>query len=122
VRDYIHVTDLADAHVKALAHLLGSGESRSLNLGTGRGYSVLEVLEAVRRVCGRPVPVVDAPRRPGDSPILVADASAAAEILGWRPKLSDLETILATAVRWERRRKTTTPAATRRAAAGETSP
>jgi UDP-arabinose 4-epimerase len=104
VRDYVHVTDLADAHVKALAHLQGGGESHSLNLGTGRGYSVLEVLDAVRRVCGRPVPVVDAPRRSGDSPSLVADATQAAKVLGWHPKFSDLETILDSATRWERRR------------------
>jgi UDP-arabinose 4-epimerase len=100
VRDYVHVTDLADAHVRALAHLLRGGESRAFNLGTGRGHSVLEVLAAVAQVCGRTVPVVDAPRRPGDGPILVADATEAARVLGWQPAHSDLQTILKTALRW----------------------
>jgi UDP-arabinose 4-epimerase len=104
VRDYVHVTDLADAHVRALAHLLGGGESRAFNLGTGRGYSVLEVLATVAQVCGRAVPVVDAPRRLGDSPILVADATEAHTVLGWQPAHSDLPTILQTAAGWMSKR------------------
>jgi UDP-arabinose 4-epimerase len=104
VRDYVHVTDLADAHVRALTHLLRGGESRAFNLGTGRGYSVLEILAAVAQVCGRTVPVVDAPRRLGDSPILVADATAAARVLGWQPAHSDLQTILKTALDWVNKR------------------
>jgi UDP-arabinose 4-epimerase len=104
VRDYVHVADLADAHVRALAHLTQGGQSRAFNLGTGRGHSVLEVLAAVARVCGRPVPVVAAPRRPGDSPTLVADASDAQTLLDWRPWRSDLATILRTALAWERKR------------------
>jgi UDP-arabinose 4-epimerase len=104
VRDYVHVADLADAHVRALAHLTSRGPSRAFNLGTGRGYSVLEVLAAVAQVCGRTVPVVEAPRRPGDSPILVADATEAASVLGWHPWQSDLDTIIRTALDWERRR------------------
>ena len=102
VRDYVHVADLADAHVRALAHLIQGGQSRAFNLGTGRGHSVLEVLAAVARVCGRPVPVVAAPRRPGDSPTLVADASDAEKLLDWRPWRSDLATIIRTALAWER--------------------
>jgi UDP-arabinose 4-epimerase len=104
VRDYVHVADLADAHVRALAHLLRGGQSRAFNLGAGRGYSVLEVLAAVAQVCGRPVPVVEAPRRLGDSPILVADATYAKSVLGWQPRRSDLGTILKSALDWERKR------------------
>lgn len=104
VRDYVHVTDLADAHVRALAHLLRGGESRAFNLGTGRGYSVLEILAAVAQACERPVPSLKAARRVGDSPILVADATEAANVLGWRPRWSDLHTILKTATAWQMKR------------------
>ena len=100
VRDYVHVTDLADAHVRALEHLLGGGESMAINLGTGRGHSVREVLDAVERIAGTPVPSRAAPRRPGDPPRLVADAARAAAVLGWRPRLSDLDSIVGTAWRW----------------------
>ena len=117
VRDYVHVADLADAHVRALAHLTHGGQSRAFNLGTGRGHSVLEVLAAVARVCGRPVPVVAAPRRPGDSPTLVADATDAEKLLEWQPWRSDLATIIRTALDWERQRNPTpSPVALRRAA------
>jgi UDP-glucose-4-epimerase GalE len=117
VRDYVHVADLADAHVRALAHLTQGGQSRAFNLGTGRGHSVLEVLAAVARVCGRPVPVVAAPRRPGDSPTLVADATDAEKLLEWQPWRSDLATIIRTALDWERQRNPTpSPVALRRAA------
>ncbi len=104
VRDYIHVTDLADAHVRALEDLLAGGASGVLNLGTGRGYSVREVVRAVEAVGGRPVPVREAPRRAGDPPVLVADAARAMARLGWRPGHSSLEEIVASAWRWHERR------------------
>ena len=104
VRDYIHVTDLADAHVRALADLAAGGAGGALNLGTGRGISVREVIAAVERVTGRPVPRREAPRRPGDPPELVADPGLAAARLGWRPRHSDLDTIVRTALAWETRR------------------
>ncbi len=100
VRDYIHVTDLAWAHVLALKHLEGGGESQAYNLGIGRGYSVREVVEICRRVTGREIPVREAPRRPGDPAILVADASRARRELGWQPKFTGLEAIVETAWRW----------------------
>ena len=101
IRDYIHVTDLADAHVRAAEHLAGGGESGALNLGTGRGTSVAELVEAVSRVSGRPVPTLEAPRRAGDPPILYAEAGRAAQLLGWRPTLSSLDRIIETALAWE---------------------
>ncbi|MGD0498225.1 MAG: UDP-glucose 4-epimerase GalE [Bryobacteraceae bacterium] len=100
IRDYIHVTDLADAHVRALRHLLGGGDSASLNCGTGTGHSVKQVVEAVEAVSGRRVPVEYAPRRQGDAPALVADARRIRETLGWEPRYSSIETIAATAWRW----------------------
>jgi len=105
VRDYIHVTDLAAAHVRALDHLLGaSGESRAFNLGTGSGYSVRQVLDAVEAASGARNIGRSAPRRPGDPPALVADAAAAAHILGWAPKHSGLAEIVGTALDWHRSR------------------
>ncbi len=104
VRDYIHVTDLAWAHVLALKHLEGGGESRVYNLGIGRGYSVREVVEVCRRVTGREIPLREAPRRPGDPAILVADPSRAMRELGWKPKFTDLEPIVETAWRWLRKK------------------
>lgn len=103
VRDYIHVTDLVEAHFKALARLEARGESEAFNLGTGKGYSVREVIAAAERATGRKVPVKAGPRRPGDPPELVADSRKAREILGWEPRHSDLETILRTA--WNFHRK-----------------
>jgi UDP-arabinose 4-epimerase len=100
VRDYIHVTDLADAHVRSLEYLRGGGESRAFNLGTGRGHSVREIISSVERVSGRPVTAHETPRRPGDPAILVADARAAREVLGWNPIHSDLEMIVRTAWHW----------------------
>ena len=100
VRDYIHVTDLAEAHVLALRYLLEGGESTALNLGTGQGHSVREVIAAVERVGGREVSVREGPRRPGDPPVLVADATKANAVLGWRPKYGGLDGIVATAWRW----------------------
>jgi UDP-glucose 4-epimerase len=103
VRDYIHVLDLAEAHVLALEHLLATGESGVFNCGYGRGYSVLEVLDAVREVTGVDFPVEYAGRRAGDPPALVADSRRIRDRLGWRPRLDDLHRIVETAWRWERR-------------------
>jgi len=86
LRDYIHVNDLADAHVRALQHLERGGESVALNLGTGKGNSVLEVIHAAEAATGRPVRRKIGPRRPGDPPVLVADASKAQQVLGWTAK------------------------------------
>jgi UDP-glucose-4-epimerase GalE len=100
VRDYIHVADLADAHVLALDHLLAGGASAAVNLGTGRAYSVREVIAAAERVTGKRVPRREMPRRAGDPPVLVADSSRARSLLGWQPHRSDLETIIRTAWTW----------------------
>jgi UDP-glucose 4-epimerase len=103
VRDYIHVEDLADAHLRALDHLREGGTSAVLNCGYGHGYSVREVLDAVERVAGMRLRVVDAPRRAGDPPALAADAGLIARTLGWRPRHDDLDFIVRTALDWERR-------------------
>lgn len=103
VRDYVHVSDLADAHNRALSYLSAGGPSDVFNLGTGRGYSVMELADAVSRVAGKPVPRVMAPRRAGDPPRLVASAEKAKQVLGWHPQHSDLETILSTAWAWFQR-------------------
>jgi UDP-arabinose 4-epimerase len=104
VRDYIHVGDLAEAHERALAHLLEDRPSACLNVGTGRGHSVREVIRAVQSVTDRRVPVMNSPRRAGDPPTLIADPRRATEVLGWQPRTVDLETIVATAVRWHESR------------------
>lgn len=103
VRDYVHVSDLADAHNQALSYLSDGGASDVFNLGTGRGYSVMELADAVSKVAGKPVPRVMAPRRAGDPPRLVASAGKAKQVLGWQPQQSDLETILSTAWAWFQR-------------------
>jgi UDP-glucose-4-epimerase GalE len=100
IRDYIHVTDLGNAHVKALEYLLAGGDSVALNLGTGNGYSVREVITAVERVSGRPVPAKLSPRRAGDPAELVADAGKARQLLGWTPEHSSLDNIVSTAWSW----------------------
>lgn len=100
VRDYIHVSDLAAAHVKALETLLNGSPSLALNLGTGRGHSVREVIRAVETVGQRPVRIKNAPRRPGDPPVLVADAGLAGRVLSWTPAFPDLESIVRTAWDW----------------------
>jgi UDP-arabinose 4-epimerase len=104
IRDYIHVQDLAEAHVKAITHLLSGGGSLELNLGTGMGHSVREVIAAAERVTGRRIPQREAPRRAGDPPALVAEVSRAREALGWIPALSEIDSILATAWAWHSRR------------------
>ena len=94
IRDYIHVSDLADAHVLAMRHLLAGGDPVALNLGNGRGASIREVIRMVEAVSGRVVPVQMGERRPGDPPALVGDPSSAQRLLGWRPARGDLETII----------------------------
>ncbi len=94
VRDYIHVADLATAHLAALARLEGGGEGGRWNLGTGQGVSVRDVLDAVGRITGRPVPAIEAPRRDGDPPALVARSQRARDDLGWVPEASDLDRIV----------------------------
>ncbi len=101
IRDYIHVADLADAHARALDHLENGGVSTHINLGNGVGFSVLEVIEAARRVTGRPIAISMAPRRPGDPPQLIADATKAWEVLGWKPQIADIEEIIRTAWDWK---------------------
>ncbi|EEE02767.1 UDP-glucose 4-epimerase GalE [Burkholderia multivorans] len=102
VRDYVHVSDLADAHVKATAYLCRGGNSVALNLGTGTGTSVLELVRAVETVTGSGVPTVMAARRPGDPPALYADATKAALVLGWRPRFAGIEPMVEHAARWFR--------------------
>ena len=103
VRDYIHVEDLASAHLSALDHLRRGGGSATLNCGYGHGYSVREVIDMVARVSGRPLNVVERERRAGDPPSLVAHAERIRELLGWQPRLDDLETIVRTQLEWEHR-------------------
>jgi UDP-glucose-4-epimerase GalE len=102
LRDYIHVSDLADAHVKALESIAAGGESGAYNLGTGEPRSVRQVIDTVARVTGRDVPWTLAPRRPGDPAALYAAADKARKELGWTPKLGDLESIVRTAWDWHR--------------------
>jgi UDP-glucose 4-epimerase len=106
IRDYIHVADLVRAHADALRYLRGGGESVVLNCGYGRGYTVLEVIETVKRVSGVDFEVRLAPRRAGDPVSLVAGAERIRETLGWKPELDDLETIVSHAFGWERRLST----------------
>jgi UDP-glucose 4-epimerase len=103
VRDYIHVEDLASAHLAALAYLERGGESTTLNVGYGRGSSVREVIEVVQRVSGVRFPVCEAPRRPGDPAMLVAKAERIRQVLDWTPRFAELETIVADAWRWEKK-------------------
>jgi UDP-arabinose 4-epimerase len=102
IRDYVHVTDLAEAHVLALGRLLAGGTGGVFNLGTGRGHSVREVLDAIAAETGQRLPAVNGARRDGDPPILVADASLARRELNFAPSLSDLESIVSTAWAWHR--------------------
>ena len=97
IRDYIHISDLVDAHLSALDYLRAGGDTTAINLGTGAGSTVLEVVAAVERATGRSVPLAIGPRRPGDPPALVASPEKATAILGWRPKRSSLDEIVASA-------------------------
>lgn len=103
IRDYVHVTDLADAHIAALEYLAKGGKSDFINLGTGDGYSVLEVIETTRKVTGATIPIRKEPRRPGDPAKLVADAQKARAVLGWTPAKSELASIIRT--QWDWRKK-----------------
>jgi UDP-glucose-4-epimerase GalE len=104
IRDYIHVMDLADAHVLALRHLLDGGASQRFNVGTGAGYSVREVLAAVEAITGRRVPFRMGPRRNGDAPVLVANSDKLKTALGWRPRYTDVRDIVRSAWEFHRRR------------------
>jgi UDP-glucose 4-epimerase len=103
IRDYIHVSDLARAHSDALRHLRAGGESLTLNCGYGHGFSVLEVIDAVKRVSGVDFRVETAPRRPGDPAQVVAAADRARTLLGWRPQLDDLYAIVGHALAWQKK-------------------
>jgi len=104
IRDYIHVTDLAEAHVVAIEKLLAGGGSDVFNVGTGSGHSVLEVMHAVEKVTGAKVPHSVGPRRAGDPAVLVANADKLKRTLGWKPKFPDLGDIVSTAWQFEKRR------------------
>ena len=101
IRDYIHVEDLARAHVDALEYLRTGGAPAVLNCGYGHGYSVREVLESVQRVAGKPLTLLEAPRREGDPPVLIARAERIRSLLGWTPQLDDLDRIVESSLRWE---------------------
>nr|VFK62378.1 MAG: UDP-galactose 4-epimerase [Candidatus Kentron sp. TUN] len=101
VRDYLHVEDLAEAHLDALEYLWQSGDSITLNCGYGHGYSVREVLDAVSRVNGKPITIFEAGPRPGDPPFLVAEAKRIRDVLNWRPRYDDLDFIVSTSLAWE---------------------
>jgi len=103
LRDYIHVDDLASAHLDALKYLRDGGESTTLNCGYGHGYSVREVLDAVAQANGAPLNIVDEPRRAGDPPTLIAVAERVRTVLDWSPKYDDLDTIVQTALAWEKK-------------------
>ncbi len=102
VRDYIHVSDLAQAHILALDYLMNGGESDVFNLGNGVGFTVNEVIDVARKVTGHPIPAEVCPRRAGDPAQLVASSEKAKKVLGWKPKYDDLETIVASAWAWHR--------------------
>ncbi|MEK7753281.1 MAG: GDP-mannose 4,6-dehydratase, partial [Acidobacteriota bacterium] len=104
IRDYIHVSDLAEAHILALEHLIGGGASHAFNAGTGTGHSVLEVLRAVEQVTGEKVPHTMGPRRAGDAAVLVADSNQLQSTLGWKPRYTDLREIVRTAFEFARKR------------------
>ena len=102
VRDYIHVNDLAQAHILAMEYLRNGNESNIFNLGNGVGFTVKEVVETARKVTGHPIPAKEETRRAGDPSTLIASSTKAKEILGWNPKFDDLETIITTAWKWHR--------------------
>jgi UDP-glucose 4-epimerase len=103
IRDYIHVEDLARAHLDAIAYLDQGGASQVLNCGYGHGFSVREVLAVVKKVSGVDFPIVESPRRPGDSPAVVSQAARIGKVLGWKPQYDDLEIICRTAFEWEKK-------------------
>ena len=103
VRDYIHVSDLAAAHVAALDYLSGGGDTVTLNCGYGHGYSVREVIDCVNRATGKPIPVREEPRRAGDPDQLIARADKIRALFGWQPRYDDLDTIVQTSLAWEKK-------------------
>jgi UDP-glucose 4-epimerase len=103
IRDYVHVCDLADAHIRCLQNLLDGGPSSAYNLGAGQGYSVKQVVDAAERITGRTIPCVNSPRRPGDPPQLIASSDKIKRDLGWEPQHSAIERILSTAWEWQRK-------------------
>ncbi len=104
VRDYIHVSDLADAHVLGLNYLLSGGESEVFNLGNGNGFSVREVIETARQVTGLEIPAIESDRRAGDAPILVGSSDKVRQMLGWNPQYADLSKIISDAWQWHQKR------------------
>lgn len=102
VRDFIHVEDLASAHLKALDYLRKGGQSRTFNCGYGHGYSVKEVVDAIEQALGHPIKTIEQPRRAGDPPSLIADAKAIKEVLQWQPQFDDIHKIVKTSLDWER--------------------
>ena len=106
IRDYIHVSDLTKAHLLALNALLSGGDSAVYNLGNNRGYSVREVIELARKVTGKPIPVIEADKRPGDPAVLIASSDKIKKALGWKPEYEDLETIIKTAWVWHQKEAT----------------
>jgi UDP-glucose 4-epimerase len=104
IRDYIHVSDLAQAHVLGLQYLLNGGSSAVFNLGNGSGFSVRRVIETARQVTGKEIPVVEGDRRPGDPPMLVGSSDKARQVLGWQPQYADLNQILRHAWQWHQKR------------------
>ena len=109
IRDYVHVDDLADAHLLALTYLANGGASAMFNLGTGHGTSVLEIIDAVERISGRALNRIVAARRPGDPPGLVATSDKARRVLGWRPSHSDIDNIVESAWRWHTQESSSRP-------------
>ena len=102
VRDYIHVNDLAQAHILAMKYLRDGNDSNIFNLGNGVGFTVKEVVETARKVTGHPIPAKEEPRRSGDPSMLIASSAKAKEVLGWNPQYADLETIIGTAWKWHK--------------------
>ena len=105
IRDYIHVMDLAEAHVLALEYLIKGGKSGAFNLGTGNGHSVMEVISAVKQISGLHTPIRTVQNRPGDAPVLVADASKAHQTIGWAPRFKDIHEIVESAWRWHKEKE-----------------
>ena len=103
IRDYIHVTDLAQAHILALQHLMDGADSNAYNLGNGQGFSVLEVIEHARKITAKDIAVENSDRRPGDPPVLIASNEKAVKELGWKPEYADLDDIIGTAWRWHKK-------------------
>ena len=102
VRDYIHVNDLAEAHILAMKYLCDGNDSNIFNLGNGVGFTVKEVVETARKVTGHPISAKEEPRRAGDPSMLIASSAKAKEVLGWNPQYADLETIIDTAWNWHK--------------------